>query len=191
MAGAGDRDPGLVIRDGVAASTRFDDVYFSRDGGLAEAAHVFLDGAGLPDAWHGRRRFTIAETGFGTGLNFLAAWALWRRHRPAGGVLHYLAIEGYPIRRGSLAGVLAPFRDVADLAGRLIARYPRPVDGLHRLWFPDDGVCLTLAIGEAAAVLPRLAAVVDTWFLDGFAPARNPTMWAPAVIDQEIGRAHV
>lgn len=184
MAGEGDRDPGLVVRDGVPASTRFDDVYFSRDGGLAEAAHVFLGGAGLPAAWQGCRRFTIAETGFGTGLNFLAAWASWRRHRPAGGVLHYLAVEGYPIRRGSLASVLAPFREVAALAGRLIARYPRPVEGLHRLWFPEDGVCLTLAIGEASTMLPRLAAAVDVWFLDGFAPARNPTIWAPAVLDQ-------
>lgn len=179
-----DRDPGLVVRDGVPVSTRFDDVYFSGDGGLAESAHVFLAGAGLPDAWTGRRCFTIAETGFGTGLNFLATRELWRRRRPAGGVLHYLAVEGYPIRRGSLPGVLAPFRAVADLAAQLIARYPRPVEGLHRLWFPEDGVCLTLAIGEAATVLPGLDAVVDAWFLDGFAPARNPSMWGPAVLDQ-------
>lgn len=189
MAGDGaaredDRDPGLVLRDGVPASSRFDDVYFSRDGGLQEAAHVFLAGAGLPDAWAGRCCFTIAETGFGTGLNFLAAWELWRRHRPAGGVLHYLAVEGYPIRRGSLAGVLAPFRAVAGLADRLIERYPRAVEGLHRIWFDPDGVCLTLAIGEAAALLPRLVASVDAWFLDGFAPARNPAMWQPAVLDE-------
>lgn len=184
MTGSDDRDPGIVIRDGVPVSTRFDDVYFSRDGGLAETAHVFLDGTGLPQAWAGRRRFMIAETGFGTGLNFLATWDLWRRHRPAGGVLHYLAVEAYPIRRGTLATVLAPFRPVADLAARLIARYPRPAPGLHRMWFPEDGVCLTLAIGEAAAVLPAIEARVDAWFLDGFAPARNPTMWEPAVLDQ-------
>lgn len=179
-----DRDPGLHFRDGVPASGRFDDVYFSRDGGLEESAHVFLAGAGLPDAWAGRRRFTIAETGFGTGLNFLAAWELWRRSRPPGGVLHYLAIEGYPIARGSLAQVLAPFRAVAGLAARLIELYPRPVPGLHRLWFEADGVCLTLAVGEAAEILPRLDARVDAWFLDGFAPARNPAMWAPAVLDE-------
>jgi len=184
MAGDDDRDPGLVFRDGVPASSRFDDIYFSRDGGLEESAHVFLAGAGLPDAWSGRRRFTVAETGFGTGLNFLATWDLWRRHRPPGGVLHYLAVEGFPIRRGSLAGVLAPFRAVADLAGRLIERYPRPGAGLHRIWFDPDGVCLTLAIGDAAAILRRLTASVDAWFLDGFAPARNPGMWDEAVLDE-------
>jgi len=178
------RDPGLVLRDGVPVSTRFDDVYYSRDGGLAESAHVFLSGVGLPGSWAGRPAFTIAETGFGTGLNFLATWEVWRRHRPAGAVLHYLAVEGYPIRRGTLATVLAPFRPVAGLAAQLIDRYPRPDPGLHRLWFPEDRVCLTLAVGQAAAILPTLDAVVDAWFLDGFAPARNPSMWEPAVLDQ-------
>lgn len=190
MIGNDDRDPGLVIRDGVPVSTRFDDVYFSWAGGLEEASHVYLAGAGLPDGWAGRSSFTIAETGFGTGLNFLAAWDLWRRTRPAGGVLHYLAVEGFPIRRGTLASVLAPFRALAGLSGRLIARYPRPVDGLHRLWFPEDRVCLTLAIGEAAAILPTLDARVDAWFLDGFSPAKNPAMWEPAVLD-EVARLAV
>jgi len=180
----GDRDPGLVFRDGVPASSRFDDVYFSRAGGLEEAARVFLAGAGLPEAWAGRRAFTIAETGFGTGLNFLATWDLWRRRRPAGGILHYVSVEGFPIRRGTLAGVLAPFRAVAGLSARLIERYPRPVEGLHRVWFDADGVCLTLAIGDVAAVLPGLDARVDAWFLDGFAPSRNPAMWAPEVLDE-------
>lgn len=178
------RDPGLVIRDGVPVSTRFDDVYFSRAGGLEEVEYVFLAGTGLPSAWAGRSSFTVAETGFGTGLNFLATWDLWRRTGPSGGVLHYLAIEGFPIRRGTLATVLAPFRPIAALASRLIARYPRPDPGVHRLWFPEDRVCLTLAIGEAASILPKLDARVDAWFLDGFAPAKNPTMWIPAVLDE-------
>lgn len=179
-----DRDPRLEWRDGVPVSTRFDDVYFSREGGLAEARHVFLDGCFLPDAWASRHRFTIGETGFGTGLNFLAAWHAWRRNRPAGGVLHYLAIEGYPIRRGSLVRVLRPFAELAPLARALTDRYPGGRPGMHRLWFPQDQVCLTLAIGDVEAVLPSLEARVDAWFLDGFAPARNPAMWSPLVFGE-------
>lgn len=178
-------DPGLVLREGVPVSTRFDDVYFSREDGLAETAHVFLDGCGLPDAWKGAAGFTIAETGFGTGLNFLAAWDLWRRHRPAGGVLHYLAVEGFPIPRDRLAGTVAAFPGLSGLAARLCERYPdNPASGFHRIWFDLDRVCLTLVIGEAANALAAAEARVDSWFLDGFAPSRNPAMWRPEVLRQ-------
>ena len=179
-----DRDPRLEWKDGAPVSGRFGDVYFSREGGLAEARHVFLDGCALPDAWVSRHCFTIAETGFGTGLNFLVTWDLWRRHRPADGVLHYLAVEGYPIRRGTLVRVLRPLREVASLAKALTDRYPGDRPGVHRIWFPDDQVCLTLAIGEVNAVLPALEARVDAWFLDGFAPARNPAMWSDRVLGE-------
>ncbi|MFX4223092.1 MAG: tRNA (5-methylaminomethyl-2-thiouridine)(34)-methyltransferase MnmD [Thalassobaculum sp.] len=178
-------DPGLVLREGVPVSTRFDDVYFSREDGLAETVYVFLDGCGLPDAWKGAAGFTIAETGFGTGLNFLAAWNLWRRHRPAGGVLHYLAVEGFPIPRDRLAGTVAAFPGLSGLAARLCERYPdNPTSGFHRIWFDLDRVCLTLVIGEAADALAAAEARVDAWFLDGFAPSRNPAMWRPEVLRQ-------
>lgn len=179
-------DPGLVLREGVPVSTRFDDVYFSREDGLAETAHVFLQGCCLPDAWRGAdRQFTIAETGFGTGLNFLATWRLWRESRPAGGTLHYVAVEGFPLSRPQLGETLSAFPRLTDLAERLRDRYPEPATGgSHRIWFPEDHVCLTLLIGEVADVLGGLEARVDAWFLDGFAPAKNPSMWRPAVLTQ-------
>jgi tRNA 5-methylaminomethyl-2-thiouridine biosynthesis bifunctional protein len=180
-------DPGLVLRDGVPVSTRFDDVYFSREDGLAETAHVFLQGCGLPNAWRGPSRpsFTVAETGFGTGLNFLATWQLWRETRPAGGVLHYVAVEGFPLTRGQLADALSAFPRLGHLADRLRTRYPEPITGgTHRIWFETDRVCLTLLIGEAAEVLAGLEARADAWFLDGFAPAKNPSMWRAEVLSE-------
>ena len=60
--------------DKTPRSEQFDDIYFTPDNGLAETRHVFLAGNGLPEAWAKRDRFTIAETGFGTGLNFLETW---------------------------------------------------------------------------------------------------------------------
>ncbi|WP_028794319.1 bifunctional tRNA (5-methylaminomethyl-2-thiouridine)(34)-methyltransferase MnmD/FAD-dependent 5-carboxymethylaminomethyl-2-thiouridine(34) oxidoreductase MnmC [Thalassobaculum salexigens] len=184
-------DPGLSLRDGVPVSTRFDDVYFSREDGLAETAHVFLRGCGLPDAWRGGlgtvtpRLFTVAETGFGTGLNFLATWQLWREARPAGGILHYVAVEGFPLSRTQLCETLSAFPGLGAFAARLRPRYPEPATaGHHRIWFEEERLCLTLLIGEAAAALNGLEARVDAWFLDGFAPARNPSMWRPAVLEQ-------
>ena len=49
--------------DGAPRSSRFGDVYFSREDGLAESRAVFLTGCGLPAAWAGRDRFVVGELG--------------------------------------------------------------------------------------------------------------------------------
>lgn len=163
--------------DGAARSAAFGDVYFSGDG-LGEAREVFLKGCRLPDAWSDRSRFTIGELGFGSGLNVLAAMDLWRRTRPSASArLDILTVEGFPLSREDAARILAPFPDIADLAARLLARWPDRARGLHRIEL-GDGVRLTLLVGdvgELADVDPGDG--VDAWFLDGFAPARNPAMW--------------
>src|SRR5262249_20174607 len=35
---------------------------------------------------------------------------------------------------------------------------------------------------DAAQVLPRLVLAADAFYLDGFAPARNPDIWSPPVM---------
>lgn len=183
-----ERDPGLVWRDrGTPASDRFGDVYYSREDGLAESRHTFLAGNGLPDAWAGKAHFVIGETGFGTGLNFLATWKAWRETASPDAVLHYLAVEGYPLSRRRLGQCLAPWDELAAFSEPLLKAYPPVHDGFHRVWFDQGRVALTLLIGEAREALAEAEARVDAWFLDGFAPARNPEMWSPEVFT-EIAR---
>ncbi|MCR9176000.1 MAG: tRNA (5-methylaminomethyl-2-thiouridine)(34)-methyltransferase MnmD [Alphaproteobacteria bacterium] len=177
-------DPELIFTEGTPVSGRFGDVYFSRENGLAETAHVFHAGCELPSAWADHNSFAIGETGFGTGLNFLATWELWRHTRPADGILHYVSVEGFPIGRGALAQALKPFRHLAPLARQLVDGYPSPGPGHHRIWFPRDRICLTLVIGEAEEALRGISGRMDAWFLDGFAPAKNPEMWSEGVIAQ-------
>src|ERR1700758_1673830 len=110
--------------DGVPRSRRYGDVYFSREGGLAESRAVFLAGCGLPGRWAGRRRFTVAELGFGTGLNIAALLALWRATRPAGGRLSIFSVEPEPLAAADGARALAAFPELADLAALLTARWP-------------------------------------------------------------------
>src|SRR5579864_1652436 len=112
-------------------SERFDDPYFSRAGGLAEARAVFLAGSGLPDAWAGRSGFVVAELGFGTGLNVAALLDLWRRARPAGGRLCIFSIDAHPPAVGDAARALAAFPELAEPAAALIERWPRPARGFH------------------------------------------------------------
>ena len=141
-------DPGLVWRDrGTPASNRFGDIYFSSEDGLAESRHTFLAGNGLPEAWSGRAQFVIAETGFGTGLNFLATWTAWRETAAPDAVLHYLAVEGFPLSREQLGDCLAPWNELTAYSDALLAAYPPVHDGFHRVWFDQGRVALTLMIG--------------------------------------------
>jgi tRNA 5-methylaminomethyl-2-thiouridine biosynthesis bifunctional protein len=175
--------------DGAPRSRRFDDIYFSREGGLDETRAVFLEGCGLPDAWSGRRRFTVAETGFGTGLNVLALLDLWRRRKPAGGRLSIFSVEAYPLTREEAARALAAWPELDDLANLLTSRWPRRAPGFHRLDLPELDATLDLAFGEARWGIEAWSGKADAWFLDGFAPARNPDMWRAEVLQAIVARS--
>jgi len=165
------------LDDGTPASARFGDVYFSADG-RAETEHVFLAGIGAPEVWAGRRRFTVAETGFGSGLNFLCLWDLWRRTAAPEARLNYVSVEGFPMEAAAMARANSAF---PDLSSELLAKLPPRRAGYHVLSLDGGQVRLTLLYGEAVAMLAGLEARVDAWFLDGFAPAKNPDMWTEAL----------
>jgi tRNA 5-methylaminomethyl-2-thiouridine biosynthesis bifunctional protein len=164
-------------------STLFGDIYFSSLDGLAEARAVFLQGCGLPDAWAGRRRFVVGELGFGTGLNIVALLDLWSRTRPPGGRLKIFSIEAYPLSQAAAARALNAWPEVGDAAEALLAAWPVGRRGFHRLDLDPLGATLDVWIGEAAAGLQAWQGAADAWFLDGFAPARNPLMWRQEVLD--------
>lgn len=145
-----------------------------------------MDGNGLPGAWRGKPCFTIAETGFGTGLNFLAAWTLFERTSAAGQQLHYISFEKYPLAWGDISRALAPWR--AEFGGRidrLRELYPLRVPGFHRVRASEQ-ITLTLVFDDVNESLPQLDAPrgVDAWFLDGFAPSKNPDMWTDKLFSE-------
>lgn len=170
--------PAAIDRDadGTPRSREHGDIYHPRGGALAQARHVFLDGDALAARWRGRERFVVLETGFGLGNNFLATWAAWRDDPQRCNRLHFLSIESAPPTRADIATVEreAPLQ---PLATALADRWPPCTWNLHRLAFDDGAVELVLAFGDVAAWLAQLIASVDAFFLDGFAPARNPAMW--------------
>ncbi|MFN3932898.1 MAG: tRNA (5-methylaminomethyl-2-thiouridine)(34)-methyltransferase MnmD, partial [Brevundimonas sp.] len=185
-----DPSPRLVwTADGAPRSGRFDDVYFSREDGLAESRAVFLAGCGLPEAWRGRRRFTVAELGFGTGLNIAALLELWRREGPTDGRLNIFSVEGYPLTRDEAAQALANWPELADVARALLDGWPAATPGFHRIDLPGFNATLDLAVGEAAWALAQWSGRADAWFLDGFAPSTNPGMWSDAVLDGVAARS--
>ncbi|MCB1815803.1 MAG: bifunctional tRNA (5-methylaminomethyl-2-thiouridine)(34)-methyltransferase MnmD/FAD-dependent 5-carboxymethylaminomethyl-2-thiouridine(34) oxidoreductase MnmC, partial [Candidatus Competibacteraceae bacterium] len=134
----------------------------------------------LPQRWQTREHFVIGETGFGTGLNLLATWQCWDTQAGLCRRLHYIAVEKHPLNRTELQQALALWPELEIYTHRLLAVYPAQVAGFHRL-HPAPGLTLTLLFGDVSAMLPLLQARVDAWYLDGFAPARNPAMWQPEV----------
>jgi tRNA 5-methylaminomethyl-2-thiouridine biosynthesis bifunctional protein len=175
----------LTWRDGVPFSEHYRDVYASRDGALGQARHVFLGGNDLPARWQGRGQFVILETGFGLGINFLATLQAWRADPQRSRRLHFVSVELHPVSAAAL--VEAAPEELRPLAQQLAAQWPLPLAGLHRLLFEDGAVALTLAFGDARALLPQLALGADAIYLDGFSPQRNPGLWEAPLL-KAVGR---
>jgi tRNA 5-methylaminomethyl-2-thiouridine biosynthesis bifunctional protein len=168
--------------DGTPYSQAYNDVYHSAEGGAAQARHVFLGGNGLPARWRDARRFTIFETGFGLGLAFLATWQAWREDPSRPARLHFVSVERHPFSTQDLAVLHAPHAEFAPLSEELRSAWPLLVPGVHRLEFESGRLVLTLAFGDAAELVPQLRLAADAIYLDGFAPAKNPELWSPALL---------
>ena len=176
---------------GTPRSPRFGDIYRSQGldglGGLAQSRHVFLQGCGLlgPEArWQHRPHWTVLETGFGLGLNFLATWAAWRADPHRSRLLHFMSVEAFPVTAQDVLRSAAPWPELRPLAQSLAERWWGLVEGVHRLRLDDGQVLLTLGIGPAAQRLPELSGQADSVFLDGFSPDVNPELWSPSLLSQ-------
>lgn len=159
--------------EGVPVSTLFDDPYFSIANGLAETQHVFLGGNGLPNRLH--VGFSIAELGFGTGLNLLATAMMCPPDCP----IHYTSFEAYPIATPDMARALALFPGLSPLAAQLLRHWDA---GARQ--FTLGPVQVQLIFGDARETLPAWAGRADAWYLDGFSPAKNPQLWSPEILAQ-------
>ena len=174
-------------------SRQYNDVYFSKEHGVDETAYVFIEGNRL------RERFAsllphsclvIGETGFGTGMNFFCAWKLFAEHACADARLHFVSVEKYPLTRDDLSRAVQLWPELAAYWQPLLAQYVAVHAGFQQFSLAGGRVTLTLLIGDVLEQLPQLNAQVDAWFLDGFAPAKNPDMWTPELFAQLARLSH-
>lgn len=168
--------------DGTPYSANYDDIYHAAGGALAQAQYVFLRGNDLPRRWQGRDCFTILETGFGTGLNFLATWQAWQNDPQRSQRLHFVSTELHPFRHADLITVQQRWPMLAALAAELQDNWPPLTRGMHHLLLDGGRVSLTLLFGDASDTLPELKACADAVYLDGFAPHKNPQIWSAEVL---------
>lgn len=169
---------------GVPRSTEYDDVYYSAENGLEESRYVFLAGNALPERWaaHSAPWFCVGETGFGTGLNFLALWQAWDAVPEPKANLHFITVDLHPLSAQTMAQAHAAWPELADYSEALCAALPPAFPGAHRRSFAAGRIRVDFLWGEAAAMFGAYRwaegeARVDAWFLDGFSPAKNPGMW--------------
>lgn len=176
----------------IPISKQFGDVYFSKDNGLLETRHVFLNGNDLSERLTNLKDFeyfSVGETGFGTGLNILALWQLWQEVRPNNqSRLHAISVEKFPLSKADLIRALNVWDELKPLAEQLIEQYPLPIAGCHRLTFPKERFSIDLWLGDAQEIFPSMVKTkaVNAWFLDGFAPSCNPDMWEQNVLNNIV-----
>ena len=188
-------------------STEYQDIYFSRSSGLDETEHVFIEGNRLRQRFselnrpEQNRNFTVAETGFGTGLNFLTTCSIWDQIDTGDTCLHFISVEKAPLSRQQLQQAFQSWPELKPYQDRLLDRYPERLKGIHRIHFSHEvevrlqksrvNIQLTLLFGDAVEMFQQLSGNtefgVNAWFLDGFAPSRNPDLWSPELFS-EIGR---
>lgn len=176
----------------IPISKQFGDVYFSKDNGLLETRHVFLNGNDLSERLsqlNDYQYFCVGETGFGTGLNILTLWQLWQQVRPNNhSHLHVVSVEKFPLSRTDLIRALNVWSELKPLSDQLLEQYPLAIAGCHRLSFPDERFSIDLWLGDAQDIFPSIpkTQAVNAWFLDGFAPSCNPDMWQENVLNHIV-----
>ncbi|MGB0360752.1 MAG: tRNA (5-methylaminomethyl-2-thiouridine)(34)-methyltransferase MnmD, partial [Endozoicomonas sp.] len=174
---------------GLPASTRFNDLYFSRVSGIDETRYVFLKHNQLTERFNAMKAgetFTIGETGFGTGLNFLCVWQLFLTHAPESTNLLFISTEKYPLQPKDLTRALSLFKELDSLIKELTNAYVLDPKNIA-LSFTDAGnhksIQLNILIGDVVETLPTIKHSIDAWFLDGFSPAKNPDLWQPRLFE--------
>lgn len=167
----------VIDQNGIPHSKQYDDTYFSSAGGAEECQHVFLDGNDFQSRIRNTAQFTVAEIGFGTGINFLTTANVWRNYRQNNAKLHYISIEKHPITVSNLRTFYAKLNKTFFHTEDFLSLYPLPVSGSHRIDFEQSGISLTLIFADALAALKEADFLADAWFLDGFAPSKNPELW--------------
>jgi len=175
----------LKWRDDITPiSTRFNDPYYSVDDGRAETDYVFIQGNRLPTRWPNMQTCTIAELGFGTGLNFLETVRQWQTQKQQNTSLTFISFEQYPVTKEEIARALSNWPELETLSSRLIELWQPDEETLDIAFAPD--IQLTVYMGDANALLPQLSFHADVWYLDGFSPAKNPELWNEALM-REVG----
>ena len=158
-------------------SPQFGDHFYCQTDGRLECGHVFLAGNGLPQRWQSPGEFRIGELGFGTGLNFCETWRQWQQTAPEGAKLQFTSFELLPMTAEEINRALSHWPEIDAQRQALVSLWPDEREGVLELSLSET-VRLSVVCAKAQESVPAWNGLFDAWFLDGFAPSRNPDMWS-------------
>jgi tRNA U34 5-methylaminomethyl-2-thiouridine-forming methyltransferase MnmC len=168
-------------------SELFGDQFYCKTDGRLECDHVFLNGNDLKNRFRTANSLIIGELGFGTGLNLCETWRQWQELRQAESQLHFVSFELYPMRAQEMERALSRWPEIETQRRMLVSLWPDHPSG-SLTWQLDPQTRATLVVGDALASLDASSMAFDAWFLDGFAPARNPELWSEDLMARVYAR---
>jgi tRNA 5-methylaminomethyl-2-thiouridine biosynthesis bifunctional protein len=165
-------------------SIDFNDIYFNSEDGLQETKYVFIEHNQLNQRFAALENssFTIIETGFGSGLNFLAVAAHWLALAPSGATLHYISIEKTPLKLDNLRRAHEAWPEFAAISHEFLQQYTNLKAGTNQISIAGRRIDISLQVDDILTALPQISQKADAWILDGFAPAKNAEMWSDEVL---------
>ena len=164
-------------------SKSYNDIYFDKLNGPKETEHVYLNTNNLTKKFKNKQKFVIAEIGFGTGLNFLLTWKLWKENRKTNGSLTYISFENAPLSKKDIERVYKKFKKLDGYSRFLLKNIPERCKSTHRIFIKADNINLILIYDDITSLI-NFNFKADTWFLDGFSPKKNPLVWTDKLFKQ-------
>ena len=157
---------------------------------IDETSEVFIKANNLLERWAENKQsnFKIAELGFGFGLNFLITAKYWYQHNQNSKEwLDYVSIDCFPLNIKDFKKVVANYPELKEFSDEFIEHFPIECNGFTRVEFPKFRIRLTLIINNVEDALVSLIGnknnKFDAWYLDGFDPNKNLSMWSSKVFE--------
>ena len=175
----------VIWNDNLPYSTAYQDRFF-QDDAISEIIDIFIEPNRLLERIKDGSQVHICELGFGFGLNFLVTAKFWLENNNLGSLnLEYLAIDEALPTKEQIVKIIDSFPELEEISNIFLQDYDLDHNDAQRIYFPSLKIKLTLIQNDIESGLKNLLGLknnqIDAWYLDGFDPSKNKSMWSNPV----------
>ena len=175
----------VIWNDNLPYSTTYQDRFF-QDDAISEITNIFIEPNRLLERINHGSQVHICELGFGFGLNFLVTAKFWLENNNLGSFnLEYLAIDEALPTKEQILKIIDSFPELEEISNIFLQDYDLNHNDAQRIYFPSLKIKLTLIQNDIESGLKNLLGLknnqIDAWYLDGFDPSKNKSMWSNPV----------